>query len=237
MRSVRGVCFFVWALLACGVQADTIPTLTAISAGLTWNFGLDNTGYVAGPDFNLFSFFTYSPSDNYPCSLPVPAAGCVAPGPIVLLQYPGPLGDAEGDVTLSSTRSLVYFEGNARIQYSAPTIVYPDLPTAGSSNHVTIPVVLSGSEKACLKPPNPTSSDLCSDYFGTPGYPEYLANISINVPGILTLEAIALGPDRAIIDERFTSVPEPASVAFTCIAVLLLAGAGYMMRGRRTSFL
>jgi hypothetical protein len=94
-----------------------------------------------------------------------------------------------GTVTLGGVTYGVYFEGNAQIQYATSTIVYPDATPAG--NTVTIPnVVLLGSEVACLIPPNPLFNDPCSDYFGTPGYPNYVANISINIPGTLSIYAI-----------------------------------------------
>ena len=86
MRSVRGFWFLTWVLLACGVQADTIPTLVAASGSAGW--GLGHIGRVSGPDFSLEVEYPEPPGRD-PCAAPVPAGDCIAPGPALFFQYPG----------------------------------------------------------------------------------------------------------------------------------------------------
>ena len=222
MQSIGGLSCLALALLVCTAQADTLPTLTATNANIYWYEDVDQYSTISGADFGFYSLSPGVPGGiTYPCSLPLPAGGCVAPGPPLFFQEFGPNGNVEGGITLGGTGYPAVFVGNAQIQYLTPTIVYPD-PTIYPPVGVTIPVVLSGSETAYLQTYPP---------FSTP-----VANISINLPGTLTLTSFLNGPNNNMVATfaRFNStpVPEPESIALACIGLFALAAAYRMRKGR-----
>lgn len=229
MSHVRELYSGLWILLACSLaSADTIPTLTANYAYLAWD--QFSASSIQGPDFNTFVYNAYPYSLNYPCATLVPAGGCVAPGPALFYLDPAQLDYAsEGGsiVRIGGNLYPVYFIGNAQIQYSTPTIVYPNPSGPFGGGQSTVPVTLVGSGTACLTPPSPSLTDPCADYNQKPGYPNYLANISINLSGALSLYTIGTQPGHVALEAFFTTppIPEPGSIAMTCVGLLALAAA------------
>jgi hypothetical protein len=235
MWSVRRLCLPLAMLWAWVAHGDTIPTLTATSGRANW---IVPSALISGPDF-LLIVESGVPFGTYPCPTSVPAGGCVAPGPPLSIQTV-PFA-ARGDVTLEGTRYSVYYEGNAQVQYFTPTIVYPEPTPSGST--VQIPVVLSGFERAwaCLVPPTDPSADRCfDDRLGMPGSLSNIANVSIQLPGTLTLFAIeGFGPTgpTARLEARFesTPVPEPTSLALASLGIGVCLVAGDRARRKQTS--
>jgi hypothetical protein len=235
MRYIRVLCFLTGVLPVCGVRADTLPTLIATSASVGWP--VDNftgLGTVSGPGFQILSQVTGPANPYVSCNAPapVPLGGCVVPSPPLFLQAGPAYIPASGSVTLGGVTYAVGYQGNAQIQYFTPTVTLPD-----SVNLITtVPVVLSGFETACLIAPNHSDLDLCSPlpFPPTPGYPQYIANIQINLPGTLTF--YGGNPAGGFVEAKFVStpLPEPGSIIFVLIGFLILL-AGYRMRKRQTS--
>jgi hypothetical protein len=193
-------------------HADSIPTLDATFASAT-DFYNGSNFEVSGPSFQFDGqeqgpSFTqyYDPGDPMRGSFSFESAN----------GQPGPNSRAGGGITIDGTVYAASFSGGANGGFYSPNVF------AGSpGDEGPFPATLTGTFSACMAAPNGLG---CSTQFPNP-----IATISIDIPGEVTLDLLALpDPNNPTIYEvesvTFTTTPEPSNLVLlaTCGVGLLV---------------
>jgi hypothetical protein len=214
-------CFLVNSF---AVRADTIPTLFGSSAIASAPHGGPIEFSITGDTFSLGGF------------VPAPQVGI----PFQLGSYStsfsfrggnnGPMGSTVGRITLDGFTTFSMYAGSGVV--SAPDITIFSL--AGLSSDF---VLTSGHTAVIVSPASPVATFVlpatmsgtftaCRTADGFSCTSPSLANVAVDSPGVLTIVAKYRGPIAGpivLIDESFTTVPEPSSMAYAAPVLGLIA--------------
>lgn len=223
MTRFLSVCIILSAIGISGysaARADSLPTFTATSASVSVGGGTISWS-ISGNGFSLGGFGGWA--GLFASDLPAGSnvgnnlSGNGDPfglGP----NFGGSSGITGGSVTINGVSEGVQLQMNPGILFSTSGVTVP----YGPNPVISLPATLIGPTIAqeCLGP------GLIPNGCNGPVYGVLdVANINIDVPGVLRFTGYSGDGDAYFTGMEFTSLPEPVSGSLACIGLMLLAGA------------
>jgi hypothetical protein len=219
-RYVLAACVVIGFMQLPAARADSLPTFTATSAyaviGGVYSWSITGNGVdLGGGGYGLALAYDVQPGSSL-------APDLVVDDKLELGSFiGGQTGETDGGVVLNGqTDSVELLTPDLFVGFSAAGYTIP----YGSSFSIPVPATLMGSGilAECIGPG--LVPEFCN---GSGLYYGHLdvANVNINIPGILTFYGSEVpGQGDTIADAVFTSIPEPVSGSFVAAGLVMLAG-------------